>query len=236
MFSVDDRAVKRLESDLKEFAAKALPFATRNTINGGAFLTRKIALVVIGSKMTERNRFTTKSVQVRPERQELNIRRQEARVGSIAPYMETQEFGGIKKKTGKHGVAIPTSEASGEGSGVFPRKKIVRKPNKLANMKFTNRRNQGSRKQRNRVAIMEAISTKRRFIFLDLGRRSGIYRVLGGKRNPRIKKMWDLSKRTVIIPKRPWLAPATKKAEKSMQTIYRKSIEFQLKRKGLFRG
>jgi hypothetical protein len=234
MFDIQDKEIKRFESDLKTFAKQAYPFATRNTLNSGAFKAQQFAKENIRGRMTTRNNFTEQSVRVEQERRELNVRRQQALVGSTADYMDEQEFGGTKTKTGKHGVAIPTSEASGEGPNAFPRRKIVRKPNKLSVMTLTRRRAGASRKQRNRVAIMEAISTKRRFVFLDLGRRSGIFRVLGGKKSPRLRKLWSVSKPSVVIPRNPWLAPAVKRVEPLMAGFYKKSLEFQLKRRGLF--
>lgn len=233
MISIDDRDFKKLEKDLKTFGARALPFATKATLNGAAFSARKIAQDTIGAKMTERNAFTRRSIQVQ-KAFTLNIAHQEAIVGSTADYMETQEFGGSKKKTGKHGVAIPTSEASGEGPSAFPRRRVVRRANKLSVLTLTKRRASGDRKQRNKIAIMEAISTKRRFVFLDLGRRSGIFRVLGSKKNPRLRKLWDMSKPHVVIPKRPWLAPSVAKAQAAMPRQYEKALRFQLKRLGIF--
>lgn len=234
MFKIDSRDIKDLERELELFARKALPFATKQTLNEAAFTARKISQDIIGAKMIQRNKFTKNSVRVETTKT-LHINRQEAVVGSVASYMEVQEFGGQKVKTGKHGVAIPTSEASGEGPKAFPRRKMVRKANKLGNMKFTRTGNKGSRKQRNRIAMMQAVSTGRRFIFLDLGRRSGIYRVMGGKRKPKLRMMYDLSRGAVNIPKRPWLEPAFNKAQKHIPSLYKRALEKQLRRRNILR-
>ena len=58
MFRVDTREIAQYEDDLKEFAAKAFPFATRKTINDGAFAGQRIARADIGRIMTLRNTFT----------------------------------------------------------------------------------------------------------------------------------------------------------------------------------
>lgn len=232
MIDIDDRAIRRLESDLKTFAAKALPFATRNTLNQGAFQAQRFAKENIREDMTTRNRFTEQSVRVVQERRELNIRRQQATVGSIADYMETQEFGGQEVKTGKHGVAIATSYSAGQ-EGAQPRTRLPRKANKMQNIMLQRRRVRGGRKQRNLVAVRQAATTGRKFVFLDLGRRQGIFRVTGGKRRPKLKMVHDLTRKSVVIPKQPWLAPAVKRTEAKMPEFYRKSLEFQARRQGI---
>lgn len=234
MFTVNTDDIKQMESDLKTFASKALPFATRNTVNGAAFEARKIAQTGIRESMVNRNRFTVQSVRVEQSRT-LNIRNQAAIVGSIADYMEDQEFGAIKNKTGKEGVAIATSYSAGQGEDAQPRTRLPRKPNKMANIQLQRRRKKGSgRKQQNLVAIKQAAKTGRKYVFLDLGRRQGIFKVIGGKRRPKIKMVHDMTSESVVIPKNPWLKPAVDKVD--VPRIYRKSLEFQVRRKGLFRN
>lgn len=234
MFAVNDSDIKQMESDLKTFASKALPFATRNTVNGAAFEARKIAQTGIRENMVNRNRFTVQSVRVEQTRT-LNIRNQAAIVGSIADYMADQEFGAIKNKTGKEGVVIATSYSAGQGEDAQPRTRLPRKPNKMANIQLQKRRKKGSsRKQQNLVAIKQAAKTGRKYVFLDLGRRQGIFKVIGGKRRPKIKMVHDMTSESVVIPKNPWLKPAVDKVD--VPKIYRKSLEFQLKRQGLFRN
>ncbi len=244
MFSVDDRAVKRLELQLQIFANKALPFATRNTINGMAFAAQKQAKENIRNDMVNRNRFSVQSVQVRPEKQELNIQRQEATVGSIAPYMKVQELGGVETKGGKTGVAIATSYSAGQ-EGKQPRTRLPRKANKLAAIKL--RKFKGripkNRKQKTLFKVQEAVLSGNRTVFLDLGKRQGIFRVVGGRRKfkrgwpkgARLKMLHDMTNQSVVIPKNPWLLPATEVSRAMGVTLYRKSLEFQLKRFGLFK-
>lgn len=234
MFGIRDKEIKRFESDLKTFAKQAYPFATRNTLNSGAFKAQQFAKENIRENMTARNRFTEQSVRVEQERRELNVRRQQAIVGSIADYMDEQEFGGQKTKGGKQGVAIATGYAAGQ-ENQQPRTRLPRKPNKMANIQLTRRRGSStSRRQRNRLAVLQAAQSGRKFVFLDLGRRQGIFRVTGGKRRPKLKMVWDLTKQSVVIPRNPWLAPAVKRTEPLMAGFYKKSLEFQLKRRGLF--
>jgi len=222
-----------MESELKAFAHRALPFATKNTLNTAAFRARTLIQRDIDVKLISRNRFTKQSIRVEQTRT-LNIPRQAASVGSIAPYMEDQEFGAVKVSKGKQGVPIATSYAAGQGMSVQPRTRLPRKANKLATIQLRKRRRQGnSRKQRNLVAIKEAATSGRKYVFLDLGRRQGIFKVTGGKRMPKIRMVWDLTRRSVVIPKNPIIKPAFDTVVQRIPAIYRDSIIFQLKRQGL---
>lgn len=236
MLTIDDKDIREFEADLKTFARRAYPFATKNTVNKAAFSTQKVARNFVKGKMIERNAFTKRSIQVDPART-LNVSHQAAIVGSTATYMEDQEFGGSKVKSGKHGVAIPTPSASGETN--LPRKKLPRKQNKLQNLKMRKRSGQAKgRKQRNRMLIAQAAAAggRNRFIFLDLGRRSGIFKVTGGKRKAKLTKIYDLTRSSVTIPKRPWLKPAVDKIQPLIPKFYRNALIFQLKRQGLFKS
>ena len=235
MFLNDFKEIAQYEDDLKQFAAKAFPFATRKTINDGAFQGQRIARADIGRTMTTRNTFTKRSIQVEQSRT-LRVSNQFALLGSIADYMEVQEFGGVKTKQGKEGVAIPTSYSAGEGENAQPRKRLPRRGNKMASIQLQNRRkNGGNRKMQNMIAIKQAAKTGREFVFLDLGRRKGIFKVIGGARRPKIKMVHDLSNDSVRIPRNPWLKPATDEAARMMPAFYADAMRFQLRRRGLFR-
>ena len=236
MIKINDEEIKQFESDLKTFASRAYPFATKSTINRAAFETRKEWQGNIREEMVERNKFTVGSIRVEMART-LNVSRQAATAGSIAPYMEVQEFGGTKTKRGKQGVSIPTSVSSGEGEGSQPRQRLPRVPNRLANIRLSRKSPRArSRKQENFLRIQNAVKTGRKFIFLDLQRHPGIYKVTGGARNPKIKLMHDMSKKSVSIPRNPTLAPAVRTVEERVPQFYKEALVFQLKRQGLFRG
>jgi len=236
MFRISDKEIKQLEGDLKAFAHRALPFATKNTLNTAAFQARTLIQRDIDVKLISRNRFTKQSIRVEQART-LVIPRQAAIVGSIAPYMEDQEFGAVKVSKGKQGVPIATSYAAGQGQDVQPRTRLPRKANTMATIQLRRRRRKGSsRKQRNLIAIKDAATTGRKYVFLDLGRRQGIFKVTGSKRLPKIKMVWDMTRRSVVIPKNPIIKPAFDTVVQRIPTIYRDSIIFQLKRQGLFKG
>lgn len=236
MFGINDRDVKRMEADLKNFASQALPYATRNTLNQAAFTTMREAKEGIRDNMTTRNKWTERSVRVEKSRS-LTIPRQSAAVGSGLDYMETQEFGGVERKTGSEGVAIPTSYSAGLAQNAKPRTRLPRKPNRIQNIQLRKRRGSGgSRKQQNLEAIKGAATSGRKFVFLDLGRRKGIFKVTGGKRRPKIRMVYDLTRPSVVIPKNPWLRPAVQRVEPQVARIHAASLRFQLKRLGLFKS
>jgi hypothetical protein len=235
MFGIDTKQIKEMERDLKRFAAKAYPFATRKTLNDAAFQAQRIARTDVKDNMTNRNRFTVQSIQVEQTRT-LQVSRQAAVVGSIADYMGDQEFGAVKSKTGKEGVTIATPYSSGEGENAQPRTRLPRKPNRMRSIALQKRRKKGSsRKQQNFIAIRQAAATGRKFVFLDLGRRKGIFRVTGGKRRPKIKMVHDMTKQSVVIPKSPWLKPAFDETTRMLPAFYADALRFQLRRRNIFR-
>lgn len=224
-----------MERDLKTFAKQAYPFATRKTLNDSAFQAQNIARVDVRENMTNRNRFTVQSIQVEQART-LQVSKQAAVVGSTADYMEDQEFGGVKSKGGKEGVSIATSYSAGQGQSAQPRTRLPRKANKMASISLSKRRKKGSsRKQQNLIAIQQAATTGRKFVFLDLGRRKGIFKVIGGKRRPKIKMVHDMTKQSVVIPKNPWLKPAFDEALRMTPAFYADALRFQLRRRNIFR-
>ncbi len=235
LFTIDTSDAERLELQLERFARRALPFATKATLNTSAFKGQKVWRSMVGRKMTLRNRFARQSIQV-DQAQGLRISTQRATLGSIAGFMEDQEFGTVKTKSGSEGVAIPTSYSAGQAQGSQPRRRLPRRPNQLKNIKLRRRSKAGrSRKQRNSAAIHEAAQSGHKFIFLDLGRTKGIFRVVGGKRRPRIKMLHDLSRESVVIPANPSLQPSQPIVQRLMPGIYRDALKFQLRRQGLFK-
>lgn len=234
MFKVNTQDIKEMEADLKAFAHRAFPFATKQTVNDAAFAAQRIARADVRNSLTLRNKFTVQSIQVEPTRT-LNVRQQAAVVGSIADYMEDQEFGAIKVKRGKQGIAIATGYSAGQ-QGRQPRTRLPRRANQMQVIQLSKRRNKAtSRKQRNIVAIKLAATSGRKFVFLDLGRRQGIFKVTGGKRRPKIKMVHDMSRQSVVIPRNPWLAPAVAEAQRMIPAFYADALRFQGRRLGLFK-
>ncbi len=235
VFDIEVKQIKQFESDLKTFASRAFPFATRNTLNSAAFFAQTKAKIHVKEDMTLRNSFTLKSIIVE-QTGTLRVSQQAAIVGSTADYMEDQEFGTVNIKKGKVGVRIPTSYSAGLSESARPRTRVPRGANKIKNIRLTrSSRTSKSRKQRNFLAILNAVETGQKYVFLDLSRSKGLFKVVGTKKRPRIKMVHDLSRQSVRIPRNPWLAPAVEKAQKQLPKIYLDSLIFQLKRNNLFK-
>lgn len=229
MLEIDNKQVDQYVADLKTFAARAYPFATKATVNKAAFETRKGYQGRMRAELTLRNKWSEQSVRV-TQAKALNVSRQEATVGSTADYMATTEFGGTVRGSGKY-KPIATSYAAGQAQGARPRTRLPRKPNKLSNIQLKRRGPGGAnRKARNAAAIQEAAASGNKYVYLDLGRRQGIFRVLGGKRKPYIRMIWDLSRRMVRVPARPLLLPATMEQKAKLPQYYGEAALFQLKR------
>lgn len=239
MFSVDTDRITRLELELMRASEKAIPFATRNTLNSAAFSARSHGQENIREKMITRNKFTVNSVGVE-KTNATAISQQRAVVGSVADYMDEQEFGAIRAKKGKHGVPIPTAVTSGEGEGVQPRRRVPRRSNRLANLTLQQRRRIArNNKQELLFKVQDAVTSGDRLFFHEFnGRTKGIFRVRGGSRRfkrgwpvgAELKMLYDLSRPSVRIPATPWLGPAVEKTKREIPRLYVKSLNFQLRR------
>ena len=234
MIKAEFKEIRQLERDMTIFAKRGLPYATGSTLNRTAADARIEAQKNVKHQMTLRNRWTVGSIQYQKVRG-LDISKQESATGSLQKYMLTQEDGGIERKSGKHGVAIPTGYSAGQ-EGQQPRTRLPRRPNKLSNIQLTRlKAKTRSRKSINFVKVKLAAESGIKFVFMDLGRRKGIFRILGGKRKPRVKMVADLSNPVVRIPRNPWLEPAAEKSRKRMPRFYKEALKEQLRRHRLFR-
>lgn len=231
---IDFSDIERLEHDLGRYNSVAVPIATKTMLNNMAFEGRRSAQAIIAKRMTLRNKWTLGSIRVVKVRG-LKVRSMHSTLGSTAKYMETQEFGGTKTKKGSRGVNITTSYAAGQ-EGQQPRTKLAKPSNRAAKIRLAGKSiRKGSRRLTNHLKVKEATKTKNKHVFLDLGRRQGIFRVTGGKRNPKVKMVSDLSSKSVKIPKTPWLAPSSERAQRVGPRLWEKAIQFQAQRAGLFK-
>lgn len=225
MIKVDLRNTAWLARDLKNLRKSALPYAQKNAVNEAAFEGRKLWQEELQSSFTLRNKFTERSIRVDKAR---SLHNPEAKLGSVASYMDEQEEGTTLTKTSKHGIPIPTAASSGEGKAKI-RKRVVRRANRLTNIKFSSRIG-NSPKQKNAIAISQAIRTKTKFAFLETSRRKGIFRVTGRLKNPKITMLHDLTRSSVRIPSTPTLSRTLDRLDTRMDGIYRKALLFQLSR------
>jgi len=237
--TLDDKQLKRFERDLKAFAAKALPFANRDSLNDGVFMAQRVARKqILPRKMILRNQWAQGRVQVQKAKQK-RIRDQLAIVGGAHEILERQEFGGTRSGRGKHGVPIPTRSASGEGRGTAPRRRVVRPANTLPRIRL--RKGAGGiqgRKRRNVVAVRQAVGRgrkrKQKRITLDTRKGPGIFEVRGTVKNPDVEMLWGLWKPTVRTPPNPWLKPTIDIVAQQMPSIYRTNLSKQLRRHKIF--
>ena len=230
----DDKKLRRFERDLKTFAAQAVPFANRATLNDAVFMARKVAQNELGQRMILRNKWTASSVRVQRATQK-RVRDQHAVVGAVDQYLEQQEFGATRRPEGKHGVPIPTRSASGEGRGSAPRSRPVRPPKTRRRIKLRRRvRGARGRAQGNVVAVRQAAGSGRKFVALRTRRGVGIFKIEGGRTKPRVEMIWDLSRQTVRTPANPWLKPSVDVVAGRMPGIYRKNLKKQLLRRRIF--
>ena len=229
---VDTTQFDAFSRDLKRLKETAVPFAVRNTLNDAAFDTMKRAKADVRNKMINRNSWTVGSIQVAPTKSR-DINQMQARVGSTEEYMRRQEFGHTETTKGKYGVSIPTTVASGEGKGVQPRKRVVRMPNRVSSINISKSRATGNRQQRNFRLVKEAKASGQQFIFMDTGRRKGLFKVTGSKRSPVVRMVHDLSHRSVRIPPKPWLQPAVTPKSRFL-ALWNHRVAEQIRRNKLF--
>lgn len=225
LLHVDTRELKRLERDLATTKKKAVPYATLTLTNTLAFEARTEWQQTMGQKMKLRNRYTVNSVRVEKAKG-LNMAAQIAVLGSVAPYMDEQEDGATESKSGKHGIPLPAA-APGKRA---QRGKVGKARQFKAIRIMPTVRGHRSRQ----VAAAMAMAERRggtQYAFLQLKKgRKGIYQLHPGRKRLGLKKVWDLSKSSVRIPKNPTLEPAVAKTTARRDGIWREALIFQLRR------
>lgn len=202
---IELRGLDAAQRQLETLARKAVPYAARETLNGLAFAGREIWQEQMRSSLTLRNAFTERRALV----QRVTATRMpdmQAVLGHTEDYMRRLELGkGERAKRG--GLAIPTEAAAGQSKGSLRagRKRAVRKALIIRTLgKIKRQPKSRSRKARNARAVAEAVRNGTRLAYLELDRRRGIYKVMGGKR-PKVRKLYDLSRRSVPLPRVPTL-------------------------------
>lgn len=224
---VDLSDLKRLSRDLKAVSERALPHASRNALNDAAFEARKLWQEQMKDKFILRNDWTTRTLNVQRAKG-TNVATMESSVRSNQAYLVTQEYGGFDSGS------VPTGVATGEGRGANPRKKLVRKPNKMGNISLGQRHRRGTRKQRNAVALHLAASSGKKFVFLELNKKKGLFRLSGGKKQPKLDMVWDTTSKSHRIRATPTLGPAIQRLERELPRIMTKALMDQLKRHKVF--
>ena len=234
-FSVDLSDIKRFENQLKAFAKLAVPIANQQALNDGAFAAMKIARnEQLPRTMILRNKFTAGSIKV-DKATGLKMTQQRAIVGSVQEYLADQEFGAVKKpNSGADAVVLPTRDASREGAGAQPRRKLPRGKNRFAMAVANKPRGRFRNKKHRNIASVIVASKRTGWAILDTKRGRGLYRITGRKKL-KVRLFYDLSKKRVKIDKNPWLKQTINKVSKQMPRFYLKRLEQQTKRLKLFK-
>lgn len=221
-----------MQRELEQLAKRGVAYAARDTVNGLAFAGRKIWQEQMASTLTLRNAFTQRRALV--ERATGTRMPVEAVLGHTEDYMRRLESG-IGERARRGGLAIPTETAAGQAKGSLPagRKRAVR-PSLVIRVLGKIKRQSRSmpRKARNARAVREAISNGSRLAYLELDRRRGIYKIMGGRKKPQIRKLYDLSRRSVPLPRIPTLEKTLELALLQGPTIALAALQRQLDRAG----
>lgn len=236
MLTVDLKDLKRLTQDLETAKKSALPHAVRNSLNRTAFATRQVWQREIEDEFVTRNRYTTRSIRVEKARG-TKLPSMQATVGSTAPYMDTQEKGGVIRG-GKH-KPIPTSYAAGQ-MGAAPRTRLVRKANYLGAISLSKARGL-SKRQRNAIAISQARRAGRKHVLLETERGKGIFQLLGRTKKAtrrrartrgksQVRMVWDFSRSSVRVKPTPTLQSSLKLMHWRMLKIHHDAVVEQLRR------
>lgn len=233
---IDTRDAEKLARDLRTYKRSAVPFATRNVLNDLAFEAREQWRREMESEFILRNKWTQGSVRV-DRAQGINLSLMRSTVGSVADYMGTQEHGGNKRGSGKHGARVPTAVAAGQAQGSRPRKRPVRGPNRMAAIQLARIKHRPGQSKRQQVAasIAEAVRKSKRWLFLDADHdRQGFYKIIGGKSRPRLQLVWDMSAGSVKIPASKTLAKATARATRKTGVFAQRRLAEQLRKHRAF--
>lgn len=223
MLTVDARELRSLEKQLGT-ASKAFRYALRGTLNDVAVDARRIYAQEAGSAMTLRDPWTVKSM--RFDKVGAVGANMVSRFGSTESYMKDQEEGKDESKKGRYGVTLPAAAPGARKN----RKKTPRRL-RLNAITLGKRSTKGIRQVRNASAIAIAARAGGGFVFLETKKSKGIFQVRAGmKRGRLIRKIWDLSKSRVHVPKNTMMAKATKRAMAGYGGHYRENMIEQLHR------
>jgi hypothetical protein len=213
-----------MQRALEQLSKKGLAAAARETLTQCAFHGRRIWQENLEQANILRNAFTQRRVLVVPARGS-RLSDMEAVLGHPSQYVADLEEG---KGDRARGSAVPIPElAARTGSD---KKKLVGKPNKLATIgRLAKGKTRGStHKARNAQALRVAAKAGRKLVVLEGPRSRGIFRVMGGRRKVKVRKLWDLSHRTVSRPQRPTLQRSIDAALQLAPAIAERAMQKQL--------
>lgn len=182
VFTLDTSQIDRFERVVLEKAKKvAFPLAVQGTLNTMAYKSMQAGRKTIQEDFVNRNTYTERSVRFERTRT-LKMSDMVSTVGSVAPYMETQETGETRTSKGKYGLRIPTGAAAGQAQ-LQPRTGVIRKQYRRGQVKLANESLRIDARNRGQFILMSirvaALRGQSPFVFLPFGGgRAGLYRVI----------------------------------------------------------
>lgn len=236
--SLDLKEFTRLSRLLEDIAQKSIPFAARRAMNDIAFDARaEWTTKQMPEAFTLRNKWTQRGVSVEKATGR-TLAGMQSKLGSVRDYMLPAEEGSTETKKGKHGIAIPMSGASGQGKRA-PRTRPVRQQNYLQALQVA-RSVSGTRKRRNVVGVIMAMKTNG-VAYLEMRKglkgggqgalRKGLFRVsAGGKRKPKLRLLYDLTKSTVTTKPIPTLERTIEAVTPRFMQHHMKAMQAELDR------
>lgn len=225
MIKVELKGAEEMVAGLKRMREKAVPFAIKNALNTAAFETRNIWQREIKSAFTNRNLFTANSVRV----EQATPTKLEAKVGSVAPYMGTQEQGGTVTGKGAHKL-IPEAAAAGQAPG-SKRTRLVRGRFYIGAIQVAHTSGGGGRRQQNAIAIATARRLGKSFVLLTRpSGGKGIFVLGGGKRSLKMRMLWDVSRRSVHVPAEPTLERSLEAVKPKLEHMMEAALTQQMQR------
>lgn len=203
---IEIRGLDEMQRELEQLAKRGIHYAARETLNGLAFAGRQIWQDEMQASLTLRNKFTQRRALVERATGS-RMSEMEAILGHTEDYMRRLELGiGERAKGSAVPIATETTAGQPKGSLRTGRRRAIRKSLILRTLAKVKRQSKSQpRKARNARAVAEAIRSGTRIAYLDMGRRRGIYRIKGGRKNPEVFKLYDLTRASVPLPRIPTL-------------------------------
>ena len=237
---LDLSEIDELAKDISVMRKVGFRYAARDTLNTSAFNQREKMQAQLGRDFILKNNHTKRGIRVTKSP---NINFLQSEVGSIDDYMGRQETGGTVVSKGKRGVVLQTSYSAGLSENAKPRTKLAKPANRIkgptghGRVNLTNSKRKGkNRKQRNVAAVMTALNKGNKYVYMELSRgdRKGIFKLIGGKRKPKVKMIADLSRKSVPTPKTQWAWRSLKGVGKMVSRVYTDMLDIQIKKRKLF--
>ena len=222
----DPNFFDRLAADMKE----RILVAAINTVNMQVRMTRKWAIANIQDNFTLRNRHTINQVQFTLSPNVKRLSDVQAVIGATnkAAYLKRQEFGGRRETLSGKNLAIPALEARGGnwGSPVL-RENLLRN---IDSMKVTgkySKRHKFEGGASKSAGVARAAVAFRERKLLRFG--NNLYFVdnfvaRGGNVSFTRRQLYNFDRLYTITESSPWLFPATQKALKEGQGIFRSQM------------